>query len=279
MNNSDETNKTENIPEVNDMATDEEAIKKTPPTETNLELQSLSWKDKIKHKKEQFKANTEGMTKKEKFNYFLYYYKWKIVFFALILFCAISLPITIYKNTRPLVLAYAIVNNDPLTSPSSKPIDEYMDFYNFDNKYRVMAYPDIHLSAEEYAATANSSANSVSYSQFPTLCYNGHIDVIITDMTGLEFCAQSNIIQPLSTAVPTDYYDAIYNQGSNYIVSIQGFDNSTDYYAINISSTDFANKLNLSYDDVYLCFPGNSDPERTNVKRFLNFIFKLDFDI
>ena len=61
---------------------DRDASHKAGGTEDNLELRRMKFKDRIKAKQERLKANTEGMTNWEKFKYYVYYYKWHVVFGA-----------------------------------------------------------------------------------------------------------------------------------------------------------------------------------------------------
>lgn len=244
--------------------------------EDMLGLRFLSFKERIKAKRDYYKKHTEGMNRKERTSYFFYYYKWKVLIAVLILFCAITIPISMYRNTRPVALSYAIVNNDSFNKIDKSVFRDYREAYGLTKGYRLSEYPDIQLSQEEYEKLAGNSTNNASYDQFPTLCYNGYIDIIITDETGLSFCSQAGMLQTLDTAMPKEYYDLL-SSDSHLFIKAKGPENRENYYAIDISDTDFVKKLSLSYDKVYLCFPGNKDSEYTNVRRFLNYVFSLGF--
>lgn len=256
----------------------DEASNEPSQGEDLLSLRFLSFRERIKAKHAYYKKHTEGMTKKERIGYFLYYYKWKVCLIALLLFCAITIPVSIYRNTRPVALSYAIINNSSFNKINKEVFQDYLDTYGLNDGYRLSEYPDIRLSREEYEKLNGNSTNNASYDQFPTLCYNGYIDIIITDETGLSFCSNAGMLQALDTAMPREYYDIFSSDYNEYLVKEKGPENQEEYYAIDISDTEFAKSLNLSYDRIYLCFPGNKDSEYINVRRFLNYVFSLGFE-
>ena len=248
-------------------------------TEDNLELKRMSFRDRTRAKREKFKKNMEGMTKKEKIGYFLYYYKWKIVFGLLIIALAITIPVTIYRNNRPVAISYAIINSHYPENINDNAFDDYMNFYGYTSKQQIItsnySYLDLETYEEDYAANSNSA----NFTSLPMLCYNGYFDIIITDKTGLRYCAAQSLIQPLDSALYPDVYKAISIDYADTIVSTENTNGTKKEYGIDISDTAFAKSLNLDYSDVYIGFIGITDRNLANSRKIMNYIFKLNLDI
>lgn len=251
-----------------------EDVKKS---EENLELAGLSFKEKLKVKRERYKEYTAEMSGKEKFSYFLYYYKGTVLLSIIILFCAIALPVSIYKNTRPIALSYAVINNYSIEKPNEEPIKEYQRYYNITKGYQIRSNTSFYLDLEEYESGNLSENDMTSYEQFPTLCYNGYFDIVISDIKGIEFCLNANLIQPLGNIFTDDMLDELSDKYPGVLLGSTS-ENNRGYY-IDISDTDFAKELKLSYEDIYICFPANEDKSNTNSRRVIKFIFNLDSPI
>lgn len=267
--------------DTNDAINDETPIDSkndTSVSEDNLEISKLKFKDKIRAKIERFKNNTADMSRKEKIKYFIYYYKWKLLLLVLLLFCTVSIPMAIYKHSRPVALSYVIINNADTNKVNTEPIDDYLEFYDIKKNHQVLSNSS-HVNLDDYKAALQNSSTSADYEQFPTLCINGYYDVIITDIKGIEFCKSADLIQPLNNVLSADmqyeleekYKEKICGQSSEH-PDILG-------YYLDISDTEFAKGLGLSYDKIYLCFPGSTDDRQTNAKRVIKFAFMLDCDI
>ena len=247
--------------------------------EDNLELKRMSFRDRTRARREKFKKNMEGMTKKEKIGYFLYYYKWKIVFGLLFIALAITIPITVYRNNRPVAISYAIINSHYPENINDNAFDDYMSFYGYTNKQQIItsnySYLDLETYEEDYAANSNSA----NFTSLPMLCYNGYFDIIITDKTGLKYCAAQSLIQPLDSSLYPDVYKAISTYYADTIVSTENTNGTKKEYGIDISDTAFAKSLNLDYSDVYIGFIGITDRNLANSRKIMNYIFKLNLDI
>ncbi len=248
-------------------------------SENSLELHSLSFRDKLKAKKARYVENTKDMSKPERFKYFVYYYKWHVILGILLLFCAIALPITIYKNSRPISLSYAIVNCDTPGRINQEPFEDYAEFYNISEGYQLLHNITTHLNLETYEEEMTKNPDNASYNQFPLLCFNNHFDIIITDKTGLDYCSVNGLIQPLEDRLTEDVLSIINTQYPQLIVMSPNYDDAETPYAIDISHTEFAKNLNLGYNDIYVCFPGGEERNFTNSKRFLNYVLQLDMTI
>ena len=243
-------------------------------TEDNLELHSLSFRERQRARRQRLKNHMEGMTAGQKAGYILSYYKGKIILAIILLAVCIALPVTIYKKSRPVALSYCIVNSPEPSAVDTSFVDEYLDFYNLNGAYQIHNDLTVHLDKDTYLEEYSQNSSASVYTELPMLCFNGYYDIMIMDEKGLEYCAMQEIIYPLKTYLPAD----IYSQISDRICTADDNDGVTVPFAIDISDTDFAKGLNLGYDKVYLGFPGNTEQNYINAKRMVKFILHLDID-
>jgi len=209
------------------------------------------------------------------------------IFGALFIFVAIYAAISIYNNTRPIALGYALINSSDPDHLNQAVIDKYMDCYGFDSGYQIMDDKEVRMSYEEYEqlASQGNMDNNTDYSQFPLLCWNGYYDIIFTDKAGLEYCSRESVIEPLENAFTKDLNDIIYGSYSDLFIESPDYEGKSVDYAIDVSDCQKIKELNLGLEEVYICFPAstpqNDDRDRnlSNRKRFLKFIFDLDIEI
>lgn len=242
--------------------------------EDNLELKRMSKKERRAAKRERFRRNTEGMSKKERTSYFLYYYKWQLIGIVAILALATYIPIQIYKNTRPVALSYAVINvsSDKVNSDFE---DEYRQMYDMEKGYQIRSDFTTTLSFKGYELEA-SDAYSANYMKFPTLCYDNYYDVIISNMAGIEYSGSCGIIRPVSSSFSSETIELVKARlGESAIVEVADEDGKPVQYAINISHTEFAKNLETGYDDVYLAVAGISETNKTNAEKLIKFILAV----
>ncbi len=247
--------------------------------EDNLELRRMSFTNRIKAKQARLKANTEGMSTWEKFKYYVYYYKWHVILGLLLLFCAIAIPTAIYKNSRPVAISYAIVNSPEPERINEKLFNEYTAHYGLVDGYQIRNSISVTLSQADYETEFAKEEGDSSYTQFPTLCWNNYFDIIITNETGLHYCTANSLVQPIEDRLYDDIYQEIKSKHPKRIIQSPNYDNYPVEFAIDISGTEFAQKLNVGYEDVYVCFPGGSDENIVNIRRFLKYVLNLDMEI
>ena len=253
---------------------DSKDAKPTVNTEDNLELHSLSFRDRQRAKRARLKEHMDGMSKGQKFGYILSYYKGKIILGLILLAICIAIPVTIYKKSRPVALSYCIVNAPEPSAVDTSFVDEYLDFYNLNGAYQLESDVTVHLDKDTYLEEYSQNSSASIYTELPMLCFNGYYDVMIMDEKGLKYCAMQEIIYPLRNYLPAE----IYSEVESRICSADDNDGVNVPFAIDISDTDFAKGLKLGYDKVYLGFPGNTERNYINAKRMLKFILHLDID-
>lgn len=247
--------------------------------EDSLELATMSRKERRTVKRNRYKETTSGMTKTQKFQYFLYAYKMEILLPLMVLICVGLIAFAFLRNSRPVALSYAVVNCEDLNVLDTSAIDEdYMNYYGFDNKYQLSSVLDLNYDLNTSSSETVKDGESGNYIAFPTLCRENYYDVIITNQAGLEYLSYNSIIYPIDEALSADLYSLFSAEYKDRFSSSFDYTGKSMSYAIDISDTDFAKSLNTGYNDIYICFPGNSEDNQTNVKRLCKFILNLDID-
>lgn len=259
--------------------------RKVPPKEDlkiedKLEFATMSRKERRAAKRKRLKETTEGMTFVQKLQYFLYAYKMEILL-PLIVITAISLiVVAFFRGSKPIALSYAVVNCEDLEALDPSVIEtDYWNYYSFDDNYQFQKVLDLKYDPSTSTNEASKDTESGNYIAFPTLCDENYYDIIITNKRGLEYLSESSIIHTLGEALPSDLYDIFTADYNDQITTSPAYTGKSAPYAINISDTDFAKKLNPGYDDVYICFPGVSEDNQKRVKQICNFIFDLGLDL
>lgn len=248
-------------------------------TEDSLEIRKMKLTDRIKAKQAKLKENMEGMSTGQKVSYIFYYYKGTIFWSIIILLAAIAIPVTIYNKTRPVAISYAVINCQNDENINTELFEDYKDYYNFADSDQIQESKSVFLNSEDYNTNTVHNYSQSDYSQFPMLCHNDYFDVVFTDAIGLEFCTTQAVVQPLESRLPADIYAIIQEDYSDLIVESPNYNGDMVPYAIDISDTEFAQELGLSYDTVYICFPGTSERNFTNSKKMLNYILELNLEM
>lgn len=264
-------------PELEEKTETEENAEAELNTEDNLEIRKMKFKDRTKAKLARLKKNMEGMSKKEKAKYIIYYYKWHFIIGALLLFLLISVPLTIYKNTRPVAISYVVINSPNYLQINTDAFLDYKEYYDFDKSDRILGITSINISLETY--DENYNADDPSYSTFPMNCYDNFYDVIFTDRAGLEYCSSTNLIYPIEDILTKDVEDIIFEEYPDLVVTAKNYADIDVPYAIDISDTDFAKSLNLGYEEIFICFPGSEERNIVNTKKMINYIFNFNLEI
>lgn len=259
--------------------------RKVPPKEDlkiedKLEFATMSRKERRAAKRKRLKETTEGMTFVQKLQYFLYAYKMEILLPLIVIIAVSLIVVAFFRGNKPIALSYAIVNCEDLETLDTSVIEnDYRNYYGFDDNYQFQKVLDLKYDPSTSSNEASRDAESGNYIAFPTLCDENYYDIIITNKRGLEYLSESSIIHTLGEALPSDLYDIFTADYNDQITTSPAYTGKSSPYAINISDTDFAKKLNPGYDDVYICFPGVSEDNQKRVKQICNFIFDLGLEL
>ena len=265
----------------------EEKPKEKDDAEDWLELSLMSKKERRAKKRSMFKERTADMTGKEKFKYIVYYYKWYFIFAVVAILVFGSLGLVIYRNSRPVSIAAAALNSEDPSSVSSKPLEDFAKANDLDDGHRLVAdtYYNVTLEYERSNNASTSNASSLAL-----LVQDNYYDVLITDLYGLEYCNYACILFFMDEYFDAEtvekykdkiYYSSDYSDTDNAKAAVNA--KSTEILmavgdrskpiAVDISGTEFAKKMNLGYDDVYICVPGGKDRNKERAKMLLEYIF------
>ena len=233
------------------------------------------------------KEYMSSMTLKDRVNYFLFYYKWKIIIgFCLALFLT-YIPVYLYQNSRPYAISFAVLNNYSSKEPDDSIITEYLEYYGLTKGYRISTDLNYYVNLAKYQSGNMSDIDADSYEQLYTLCNNGFFDVLISDKPGVHFSHKLNLLWNLDEVLGDELLDELSKKYPDVILGAsssksksdsesEGSDYSSGYF-IDISDTAFAKSLMLSYEEAYICFPKKQNT--LNARRIIKFIFNLDSDL
>lgn len=254
----------------------EKNIKKVKTyTEDNLELKQMSAKERRQAKKLRMQENMEGMSTKQKIGYIIYYYKWRAIMAALIAFLVVAVPLTIYKNSRPVAISYALLNT--YADIEKESFQDYKDMFGYSKSDQIIQSNFIGLDPDTYEEDYAKNTNSPNFTQLPMLCYRGYFDIVIGDAKALEYCSSQSLIQPLDQALLPDVYQAMINNHNDKIIETKNYNGQVLPYAIDISDTEFAKSLNLDYDHIYIGFTSIESRNFKNSKQFLTYLFDIKY--
>ena len=238
-----------------------------------LEYSSMTRKEKREEKKRIYREYTSEMTTLQKIKYFIDYYKWYILLPTLLLIFGIYIGNTIYKNSRPVALAYAVLNCENPDNFNSSFEDEYAEIYKysrnfkFDSSINFKVTYDYFTEHEEYITTSNST----DYNILKTRCELNDFDVVIGNAAGIKYCTTQDIVTRLKGFLDVNGFSAL----EPYMVEFENSFGKNEYFAIDISNTDFAKNLNLGYDDVYITFPSLEERNKRNALQLLEYILDI----
>ncbi len=238
-------------------------------TDDRLEEHSMSRKQRRAYKKQKLLETTEGMSDSEKRKYLLYYYKERIIFAVIALIAIIVISRTLYKNSRPTVLSYVVINCADQFNFNADAIDQYAkDIGKFDG-YQLHGDTNVYAKKEEYSQEYEYNPNSQKYIAFQTMATADYYDVVITNMEGAVYCGNIDIFYPLDTYLD----EAHYNKIKDRIVILKNMDQKDSQLAIDVSDVPFIKSLRLGYDDVYIGFAGDTERNHVAVNDFIDYLF------
>jgi len=257
-------------------------------SEDRLETSLLTGKEKRLRRKEQFRERTAGMSKWEKTKYIIYYYKWVFICSAAAIVFVSYILIAIYKNTRPVSIACAVINPIQPLNVVDDPIKKFASDKELDKGTQLCA--DVYYNITVDYETSNTSENSRA-SALSLQCSNDFYDCMITDRDGLEFAAYSGIIYTLESTAGSSYIekykDRLYctsDYSSPDIAEEARYVTSTAQLlqlgkrdipvGINITGTKFVKDMNLGDREVYFCIATGKEKRIERACMFLDYILE-----
>ncbi|MBR6222439.1 MAG: hypothetical protein IKQ71_03270 [Lachnospiraceae bacterium] len=263
--------------------TKEEATESSNNEDSNTPLEEETIPEP-KTSLERMKYEMRDMTGFQKFKYILYYNIVYIIILCVVIAVSIYCIHTMRQNSRPVGISYVILNCNNNTSAltvatEGNPFKDYLEAYGLNSsKYqnhsntRVMV--DLETQEDDYYKDILSSGFLTQFREFMNTDF---YDVVITDKKGLEYLIKSE------TKVRLKIMDDVLSDElmNNKIIkdhTIREKDLTDIEYAValDIRDTDFAKKLKLPYDDIYLCYAGTSEENKKNAEQLTRYIFGLN---
>jgi len=241
------------------------------PGEDRLSLHGLSRKERRKEKRARYREITSTMTRRQRISYFFFCYKWHIIIPLVVLFIVTRISITIYRNTRPVSISYAVINLPDKEALNLEAIDEYTASIGKDKGYRIQKNLDVYLDPVNYEKEYNENPNGSVYESFPMECFNGYYDVAFSDMDGVTYCSGMAIFYPVETVLTRETYAAV----EQYLVTFENEAGEKTGFALDISDTEFAKAFGYG-KKLYLGFPGIKSGNITSAERFTRYVYGLD---
>ena len=238
--------------------------------EDNLELRSMSRRQRWTVKKERIREELEGRSRMEKVSYLLYYFKTPLIFTISAILIITLLVVSIVINKRPVGLSAAIVNLPADKEVTEADFEDYLANVKLNYKTSVKLNTEARLDLDTADEIYHNNPYDYSITQFPILCTSDFFDVIITDRKGLDYCSYCNILFDPETIISPNTVLSLRDH------EVQAADSTgTKYfYGYDITQTEFGKSLNLGME-LYLCFPGQSDTNKENAERFLRYVYQL----
>ncbi|MGN0435052.1 MAG: hypothetical protein ACI4D8_00305 [Wujia sp.] len=249
---------------------EEESIYSNISHEERLELVAMDRKKRRLAKKAHFIEETKDMDKSHKIEYFFSYYKWYILAPLLALFIVAWIIIIIYQNSRPIGLSYAIVNSEDQDLVNTDFYEDYAKYFELSKTSVENSSLNYYIDYDYYKAHESALlSNDISdYYLFSNNCAKGDYDIVITDENGLNYSCYVGIIKPLPEYFEQDIFEII----SDNVVYVKDYYGDTLPYAIDVTGTEFAKKLNTGYSNMYIIFPGTTTSNYNNACRFITYL-------
>ena len=243
----------------------EESIK-----EDNLELATMSFRERRKVKKARREKEMEGMTKGQRFKYLLYYYQWPIIITVFTGGCLIWLILAITSSKPPVALSVAILNKTGGKYVDELLFESYMDDSNIRSTYRVVV-ESFRLSQETLMQDFAQNPYDGDFARFPLMARESYYDIVICDRGGLDYCANTEIAHYPDYVMPYDLQEKL----KPYEVKAKDVNGNEWVYGYDISDTEFGKSLDLGYTEIFLCFPGETTESQMHAEHFVRYIFHL----
>jgi len=238
--------------------------------EDKLELATMSFSDRRKARKAKREKEMEGMDRKQRIKYLLYYYQWPIILTIFIGGCMIWLILAVTRSKPPVALSAAVLNCRDRSLITEDIFSDYMVGANINTAYRTVV-ECFHLDQNTLMEDFHNDPGNGEFTRFPALARESYYDIVIADRGGLDYCSNTEIAIYPDYVLPLDLIEAL----KPYEAKAKDAYGQTFVYGYDISGTDFAKALDLGYDEVFICFPGSTSESQMHAENFIRYIFDL----
>lgn len=237
-------------------------------TEENLELHAMSPKERRRHNLKQEKEKLRELTFWRKVQYILIYYSWKFIAAVAICTAIVFIIRQVYIMTRPVALDIALVNDFENTTFSETVIALYESHYDVPEDARYIIDTGYEIIPSDTAPN-----DMTSYSKMLSNLTSESTQIIICDADVVQYYAVDGFFTELHFALPPELFQAVEDR----LYECDGPVEDSDYYAIDISGTKFAEQTGIQLEQPYLCIPTVLGEENREVSfRFIRMILDME---
>lgn len=219
-------------------------------TEDSLELQDMSFKERRRHQWKQEQEKLKELTFWRKVQYILTYYTWKFLGIAGACVLILFVLQRIYIATRPVALNAILVNDIDNISFADTMTELYKEYYEVPEDARFLIDSNYLIVPAEPDSVPNNEQLSY-YTKMMSHLINESAHIIICDADLIDYYAVDGYIAELKHALPPDLFQAF--EGRFY--EFDGPVADSDYYAIDISGTEFVKRTGIQLEQPYICIP------------------------
>lgn len=237
--------------------------------ENFLELQDMSRKERRNYNWQKEKEKLSELSFWRKIQYLIMYYGLKFVAILAGIGLIILIIFRIYVASCPVALDIITVNDITNEVFESKVIELYSSYYEIPENARFLVDTGLVIHPEETYTSADMSHYTKMYSAITS----DTTQVVICDSDVLEFYATDGYLLELQHALPEDLYDYFKDR----MYECDGPVEDSNYYAIDLTGTKFAELTCLGQEPPLLCMPGSLSEENQEVfYNFLRMIMELE---
>lgn len=238
-------------------------------TEDALDILNMTPKERRIYKRNQEHNKLKELSFWRKIQYILTYYTWK--FIALAAGCAAIVLIVrqIYIATRPIALDIALVNDMDNTTFSDAVIELYDSYYAVPEDACYLVDTGFEIIPEDTAPN-----DMTSYTKMLSNLSYSSTQIIICDADVVQYYAIDGFLTELQFALPPELFEAVKDR----LYECDGPVVNSDYYAIDLSGTKFAEQTGIRLEQPLLCIPTVLDEDgRETSFNFIRMILDMEY--
>lgn len=237
-------------------------------TENSLELLDMTPKERRAYQRQQEQEKLRELTFWRKVQYIILYYFWKFAAVVAVCFALFLIIRQAYIITRPIALDIALVNDMENTTFAETVSALYSSYYDVPEDARYLIDIGYEMYPEDTAPN-----DMTSYSKMLSNLTNESTQIIICDAAVVQFYAIDGYLTELHFALPPDLFEAVQDR----LYECEGPVVDSDYYAIDLSGTRFAEETGIQLEQPLLCIPTVLGEENRETSfRFIRMILEME---
>ena len=238
-------------------------------SEDNLDLRTMSHKERRKYNHQKEKEKLSELTFWRKVQYILMYYSGKFLAVVAGIGAVALIAYRIYVAACPVALDIIIVND--FTNGSFEPVvtELYSSYYEIPERARF--YVDTNY--ELHPNTTFTTADMTYYNKMYSVMTGNTTQVVICESDVVDYYAIDGFAMELKHALPEDLFDYFKDR----MYETDGPVEDADYYAIDLTGTKFASMIETSLERPMFCMPSSLNDENRQIAfNFLRMIMLIE---